>query len=227
MTENYEFSSQNNSNTTNTHELLFDNLKKVAAVLVQTMGRNCEVAIHDFIKLPHSLIHIEGNITKRKPGAPITDLVIRALRREGDSVADIPNYQNITKAGRVLKSSTSFIRNEAGKVIGAFCVNFDITEYLNSISMLDDFVKINGPDDARNEETFASTLSETIESLMEREISNAGKQPSTMTKEEKVQLVEALEFQGAFLLKGAVNYVAHKLGVTKFTIYSYLKEVRR
>jgi len=227
MTEKYELSSLNNNTATNTHEFLFDNLKKIAAVLVQTMGRNCEVAIHDLLKLPHSLIHIEGNITKRKPGAPITDLVVRALRREGDSVADIPNYQNITKAGRVLKSSTSFVRNEAGKVIGAFCVNFDITEYLNSISMLDDFVKINGPNDARNQETFASTLSETIESLMEREISNAGKQPSTMTKEEKVQLVEALEFQGAFLLKGAVNYVANKLGVTKFTIYSYLKEIRR
>lgn len=227
MTEKYELSSLNNNTATNTHEFLFDNLKKIAAVLVQTMGRNCEVAIHDLLKLPHSLIHIEGNITKRKPGAPITDLVVRALRREGDSVADIPNYQNITKAGRVLKSSTSFVRNEAGKVIGAFCVNFDITEYLNSISMLDDFVKINGPNDAHNEETFASTLSETIESLMEREISNAGKQPSTMTKEEKVQLVEALEFQGAFLLKGAVNYVANKLGVTKFTIYSYLKEIRR
>ena len=227
MTEKYTFSSPNISNAINTHEFLFDNLKKIAAVLVQTMGRNCEVAVHDLTKLPHSLIHIEGNITKRKPGAPITDLVVRALRREGDAVADIPNYQNITKAGRVLKSSTSFVRNEEGKVIGAFCVNFDITEYLNSISMLEDFVKINGPNDARNEETFASTLSETIESLMEREISNAGKQPSTMTKEEKVQLVEALEFQGAFLLKGAVNYVANKLGVTKFTIYSYLKEVRR
>ena len=52
MTEKYEFSSQDSGNATNTHEFLFDNLKKIAAVLVQTMGRNCEVAVHDLAKLP-------------------------------------------------------------------------------------------------------------------------------------------------------------------------------
>ena len=91
MTKKDTFSSPSISNAINTHGFLFDNVKKIAAVLVQTMGRDCEVAVHDLTKLPHSLIHIEGNITKRKPGAPITDLVVRALRREGDSVADIPN----------------------------------------------------------------------------------------------------------------------------------------
>ena len=39
-------------------ERIFGNLKRIASVMVQTFGRNCEVAIHDFDLLPNSLIHI-------------------------------------------------------------------------------------------------------------------------------------------------------------------------
>jgi len=205
---------------------IFENLKRIAAVLVKSFGRNCEVAIHDFDNLPHSLIHIDGIVTKRKPGAPITDLVLRALRREKDLVKDISNYKTVTKDGRTLKSSTTFIRDQDGRVIGAFCVNFDITEYLNSLSMMDDFVQTVPQNAEERKETFASSLNETIESFMQQAIRKAGKQPSTMNREEKVQLVHSLEFQGAFLIRGAVDYVAKALGVSKYTVYNYLKETR-
>ncbi len=205
------------------NQAIFDNFKRIASVTVETFGRNCEVAIHDFDQLPHSLIHIEGNVTKRKVGAPVTDLVLRELRREKDHVKDIANYKTVTKDGRILKSSTTFIRNGAGKVIGAFCVNYDITEHLNAIGMLEDFVHTT---DSEENENFAASFSETIETLTARAVRQAKKQPAMMTKEEKVQLVQTLEFQGAFLIRGAVEYVAKALGVSKFTVYNYLKEAR-
>lgn len=205
---------------------IFDNLKQVAKALVGTFGRNCEVAVHDLKKLPHSLVHIEGVVTGREPGAPITDLALRALRREKDQVKDICNHKTVTKNGRRLKSSTTFIRNEAGHVIGAFCINFDITDFLNSISLLGGFVQTADQKGDRRGEAFASSMNETIEALMEQVVSRAGKQPATMSREEKVQLVQSLEYQGAFLLRGAVEFVAKALGVSKFTVYNYLKEVR-
>lgn len=205
---------------------IFESLKRIAAALSKTFGRNCEVAIHDLDLLPNSLIHIEGDVTKRKRGAPITDLVLRALRREGDDAADICNYKAITKDGKVLKSSTIFIRDSARKVIGAFCINFCITEYLNAVSLLEDFVRISLANSIPRDETFALSLNETIESLMEAAIKKTGKQPATMTKEEKVNLVSYLENEGAFIIKGAVEFVATALGVSKYTVYNYLKEVR-
>ncbi len=204
-------------------QTLFDNFKRIAAVTVQTLGRNCEVAIHDFSQLPHSLVHIEGNVTRRKVGAPVTDLVLRVLRQEKDGVKDMANYKTVTRDGRVLKSSTTFIRSAAGKVIGAFCINYDVTEHLNAIAMLEDFVHTS---DAEEDENFAASFGETIESLTAQAVRQAKKQPAMMTKEEKVQLVQTLEFQGAFLIRGAVAYVANALGVSKFTIYNYLKEAR-
>ncbi len=202
---------------------IFDNFKRIAAVTVQTLGRNCEVAIHDFSHLPHSLVHIEGNVTRRKVGAPVTDLVLRVLRQDKDGVKDMANYKTVTRDGRILKSSTTFIRSPAGKVIGAFCINYDVTEHLNAIAMLEDFVHTS---DADEDENFAASFSETIESLTAQAVRQAKKQPAMMTREEKVQLVQTLELQGAFLIRGAVAYVAQALGVSKFTIYNYLKEAR-
>ena len=47
-----------------------------------------------------------------------------------------------------------------------------------------------------------------------------------MQKEDKLSLVQKMESKGIFDVKGAVEYVAELLGVTNYTIYNYLKEVR-
>jgi predicted transcriptional regulator YheO len=208
-------------------DCIFASLKNIGTVIVKTFGRNCEVAIHDFNHLPNSLIYIEGNLTGRKPGGPITDLVLRALRREGDSVADICNYKNITKDGAVLKSSTAFIRDSSGKVIGAFCINFGIVDYMNAVAKLQELTYISKKDrEETHVETLASSLNETIEALLETAIQKAGKQPATMSREEKVKLVATLENAGAFLIKGSVDFVAKEMGVSIYSVYNYLKEVR-
>ena len=207
-------------------KLIFQNLEGIASALVETFGRNCEVAIHDFEKLPHSLVYISGDVTKRKPGAPVTDLVIKTLRREGNEAKNICNYKNTTKLGRIIKSSTAFIRDSQNKIIGAFCVNIDITDYLNSINLIENLVQTSDTQHAEIKETFASSLNETIESLIEQVIRKTGKQPAVMTKDEKLELVSVLEINEAFSVKGAVQQVATLLGVSKYTMYNYIKTVR-
>ena len=53
-----------------------------------------------------------------------------------------------------------------------------------------------------------------------------GKQPISMSKEEKIKLIQLLEYQGVFLLRGAVDFLAKSLGISKYTVYNYLKEIR-
>ena len=89
---------------------LFNNAIHIAGVVVRTFGHLCEVAVHDFRDLEHSLIHIEGSLTGRKPGAPITNIVTKAWRQGGNGVEDIVAYPTSTPSGKTLKSSTSFIR---------------------------------------------------------------------------------------------------------------------
>jgi predicted transcriptional regulator YheO len=207
-------------------ELILDNLNRLADVIVRTFGRNCEVAVHDFGDLRHSLVHIAGSVTKRRPGAPITDLVVKAWRKEGNAVTDIANYQTNTKEGRILKSSTFFIRNKKGAVIGAVCINFDITDFLNSVALVENFVSTDTLKELYISETFASSLNETIDSLIEQAVGEIGKQLPTMSKDERIRVVALLEEKGAFLIKGGVDHVALKMGVSKYTIYHYLRNVR-
>ncbi|WP_245527919.1 helix-turn-helix transcriptional regulator [Ammonifex degensii] len=200
-------------------------MKRIADVVAETFGRNCEAVVHDLSKLDQSLIHIAGDVTHRSPGAPITDLVLRVLRQEGDGAKDLVSYKTITRDGRILKSSTVFIRDDKGKIVGAFCINFDITEFLNSLNLIQEFVRFRDADDDRRE-TFSMSVQEAIDALVNQAVSLIGKQPPSMDTEEKIRLVAYLEERGAFLIRGAVDYVATILGVSKYTIYSYLQKIR-
>jgi predicted transcriptional regulator YheO len=210
----------------NERQMIFENLKNLADFTVQTFGHNCEVAVHDLRDPEHSLVHIAGKVTHRNPGAPITDLVVKALRREGDSAKNIVNYQTKSGNGRILKSSTNFIRDSRGKVIGAFCINFDLTDYLNSQALIGDLIKTVSLEQNKKTETFANSADQTVDSLIEESVAKMGKQPSTMSKEEKVRMVGILENMGAFIIKGAVDSVALALGVSKYSVYNYLKKIR-
>ena len=41
-----------------------------------------------------------------------------------------------------------------------------------------------------------------------------------------IDIVRYLDRRGAFLIKGAVEWVATKLKISRFTVYSYIKEAK-
>jgi len=47
-----------------------------------------------------------------------------------------------------------------------------------------------------------------------------------MNVDEKKHLIAMLEADGLFQFKGAVEQVAKMMGITRFTVYNYLKRVR-
>jgi predicted transcriptional regulator YheO len=54
-----------------------------------------------------------------------------------------------------------------------------------------------------------------------------GKTPAAMSREEKMEVVKRLEERGAFLVKRSAEQVAEALDLSRYTIFSYLKEIRR
>jgi len=209
-----------------TQKIILENLKGISQMISDTFGRHCEVVVHDLRDLEHSLIYVAGEITGRSVGAPITDLVVKALHREGDRAQDIIGYKTVAKDGRVLKSSTAFIRDETGKIFATLCLNYDLTDFMNFTVLLQDFTQLHGINNEERQETFATTVQETIESLVNQAIAIMGKQPATMAMEDKVRFVRILEGKGSFLIKGSVDYIATILGVSKFTVYNYLTKIR-
>jgi hypothetical protein len=61
-----------------------------------------------------------------------------------------------------------------------------------------------------------------LERLLARFEAEYGRPLTSLTREEKQELVQRLDDEGAFLLRRAADEVADAIGVSRFTIYNYL-----
>ena len=210
----------------NEKKFILDMLRRFADTTVSIFNKNCEIIIYDLTDLKNSLIYSTGDITKRKPGEPISDFILNKMREEGDAVKDTFNYKSTLKDGRIFRSSLSFFRDTNGLAIAALCINFDTTEFMNAVHFLENFVKFNEINNSMNKETFPSSVNDTIKTLVEEAIEEIGKQPPSMSTGERIQFVKILEQHGAFLIKGALDQIAIIMGLSKYTVYSYLQKIR-
>jgi predicted transcriptional regulator YheO len=206
-------------------ECFFQNLQSLADAVVAMFGRNCEACVHDLTALHSSLVYIQGEVTGRRPGAPATDLLVKIINSQA-GVGDVHSYRTTSIDGRSLKSTTTLIRDGSGRAIAAFCINFDTTEFYNAGQALLPFIDVSDISTPPSMETFAHSAGETVEALFRNTVREIGKHPTTMSGNEKKRLIAVLDADGLFQLKGAVEQVAKMMGITRFTVYNYIKRVR-
>lgn len=214
---------------------ILKNFIPVARGIAKTFGKNCEVVLHDTSDLEHSVVLIENNlITGRKVGAPMTDLGLYFLTSDLFNETDyVANYLSENKEGKKLKSTTIFIRDSNKKIIGFLCINIDIGPIMDIAKEMNDFCNIKADlYDAENcidsgrEESFSHSLDELMEQLFSKAQEKIGKKVSRMRKEDKIEMVRYLQKHGIFLVKDAIDRLAEKLNVSRFTIYNYLAEIK-
>lgn len=209
-------------------------LVPVLEALHKTLGSCFEGVLHDLSDPEHSLVYVVGEVTGRTAGAPITDLVLRVLRTHGNEAPDLIGYETRTRDGRRLKSTTVFLRNSGGKIVGCLCLNLDLTKFDLAVAALGELTNTSNVEAVLSPEgqgggggeTFAQTVEEVLAQLVGQVLEKAGKPVPMMEREDKIRVVQQLDRRGAFLVRGAVEYVANMLGVSKYTIYSYLEESR-
>ncbi len=192
--------------------------------IAETFGGHCEVVLHDFSLLPNSIIAIaNGHVTGRSIGSPITEYSLEMIK-QGDTSSDIINYTGKSFDGKVLKSSTFFIQDKHGDTVGCYCINIDLTEIYAVKKVIDNMVQIQN--DTKGFAENGNVVNDVLYDIVIKSVEQAGKPVVYMTKEEKVVIVKLLNNQGAFLIKGAIDYVAKVLCVSRYTIYNYLDEIR-
>jgi len=212
----------------------FKMLKKIAKGIVGVFGERCEVVIHDFSDITQSVVHIEGNVTNRSVGAPVTSTMLRMLEDFGDQVPDKIAYKITTEDGKILRCASMFIRDESGRLEGCLAINFNISDFMFFSQAFSDFTfipnsvssgTIDGPSNGSMVH-FPNKPAESMESIIDATVTKHGKPPAMMDKAEKKAIVHKLDKAGVFMVKGTVNYLARVLGASKYTVYNYLKEVR-
>jgi len=193
-----------------------------------TFGKNCEVVLHDFSKPHRSIMKIvNGHVTGRDVGSPAS-LSLYSLKKKQKNDAVI-GYRAKTDKGVELKSTTVFIRDGKNKIVGALCINMDITPYISLRNVSEEFCSglDRGKPEAKTEspEQFESSVDSVINELLGETIKKIGKPIVHMRKEDKLRIIRDLKENGLFLIKGSTKRVAQELHVSLPTIYKYLEEI--
>ena len=170
-------------------------LKQIADALAAQFGPNCEVVIHDLSaqNAEHPIVYIvNGHVTGRKVGDGASYVVVEQLTTNDPAPRDHLAYLTRTPDGKILKSSTVYIRNSKGKVSAILAINYDISKLLMVESAVHDLISTGEP------------------------------QQALMNKEDKVRAIRFLNQNGAFLVTKSGDKIAKYFGISKYTLYSYI-----
>nr|WP_243152043.1 helix-turn-helix transcriptional regulator [Pseudoflavonifractor sp. 524-17] len=202
-------------------------LFRLAKGIAQQFGPNCEVVVHDLVSndVERSIVAIEnGHVSGRKVGDGPSHVVLEALNSDRTKLKDHLSYLTRTKDGKILKSSTLYIRDDGGEAIGIFSINYDITLMLAMETTLKQFTST--AQDSREPEPIAHNVSDLLEELIEQSVKVVGKPVALMNKEDKVKAIQFLNNTGAFLITKSGDKVCKFFGISKYTLYSYIDEAK-
>lgn len=202
---------------------MLDLCSRLAAGLAEAIGKNCEAVVHDFEDPEHSIAAIaNGHITGRKVGDTVDVLGLQLLRNPPPG--DLLNYRTETKSGRVLRSSSIFLRKDSGDIFGALCINYDISGLMKLQQWLQDTVL---PAESGVLEEFEHDVDSILDHLIRDAVRSTGKEIADLTREDKVAVITYLENKGAFLIRYSADRMAELLSISKYTIYNYLEEIKK
>ena len=210
----------------------WDNLSRLIKMIAAQFGSNCEVVLHDLTKdYDRTIVGIENSdITQRSIGDSGTNLGLEILRGTIEA-GDRYNYFTKTKDGKLLRSSSTYLKNDDGTVVGSICINLDISNYIMMENMLSEITNSSSSSSQKEQpevtEVFAKNVNEILDYLLVEAQEIVKKRPEDMTRADKIKIIEFLDSKGAFLITKAGDRICEYLGISKFTLYNYLDMTKK
>ena len=198
-----------------------DFYKRLAKALAVEFGENCEVLVHDLTggDPEHTIVTIEnGHVSHRQTGDGPSQVALEAMQAEHpEELQDRSGYLLKTHDGRIVKSSTVYIRNEQGGVDGIFCVNYDITNLLMAQKAVGSL--LSHGEEPKAPASIPQNVNELLDDLIEQSVQQVGK---PVAKDDKIAAIRFLNKAGAFLVTKSGDKVSKYFGISKYTLYSYI-----
>jgi len=166
--------------------------------IADLLGPNAEVVLHDVRHTDHSIVMIRnGSVTGRTVGAPLTDLGFFMLRESERKIQTLGVYQ--------------------GNIEGILCINIDVgTQEKN----------YNRTNDGQVTEHYWTKPAKVIENMVSDACQGTLRANGDLTREQKLELIQALDARGVFLARNAVKNVSATLNIAIPTVYKYIRMVR-
>jgi predicted transcriptional regulator YheO len=195
------------------------------------IGGDVEIVLHDLSKPGQSVAAIaNGHITGRVIGSPIIsgpfdDLGLQELMsadfaKRGEACSIISGYKTRSRCGRELESTSMILRAESGEAYAAFCINADRSRLRELDTVVRGLLASIGEAPQQFGEPESPSVDDLVQEIIQSGIAATERPVATMTREDK------MTERGLFLIRSSVDLVASRLGVSRFTIYSYLEQLR-
>lgn len=200
-------------------------LRQIAHGVAAQFGNGCEVVIHDLNHPDHSIVYIEnGHVSDREVGGGPSFIILDALKQNPETLEDKLGFLTKLHDGRILKSSTIFIRDDTGTPSAAFSINFDVTELLALDAKLQAFTSTDKDNEGKSGHVNGIPLNVNglLDELIAQSIKLVGKPVALMSKDDKIKAIQFLNDAGAFLISKSGNRVTKEFCISKYTLYSYI-----
>lgn len=177
-----------------------------------------EAAVHDLTK--GKIVALYNNISKRNVGDASP---LKELHMPLEKFPDVFDpYYKTNWDGKQLKCTSLTIRDDKKNPIGLICFNFDTTVFRNLQLNLDPFLSVKQK--AENPiEIYKDNWQEKITDFVKKLIDGKYTEITRLPGEKKKHIVQLLYQHGFFNYKNAVLFVADLLGISRATVYNYLK----
>ncbi|ONI76051.1 hypothetical protein ALI144C_35695 [Actinosynnema sp. ALI-1.44] len=214
---------------TDTADAVFAALVPVIDGIAGTFGRSCEVVLHDYRDPERSVVAVAGSVTGREAGDTMSEIGLRVLSA-GDDARNEIGYLTRTEDGHVLRSTTLPLRDTDGTLIGALCINVDISAIDRAAGVLSDLLGLSAPSlgqaPALPTTNLSGDMDQVIDSLVER-AERANAVPVTaLDREQRLELVRSLHDAGVFALRGTPARIAKRLGISRAGLYNDLATLK-
>ncbi len=193
--------------------------------IASTLGSFCEVVIHDFRRPERSVVALAGSVTGRAVGGSMSEIGMKILAA-GDQARDELNYITRTGDGKMVKSSTMVLRDSNGTVFGALCVNLDITAVNQVHALVGELAGVTPSAAAVPTTTFGDDIGTVLDAIVDARQLRRNKPWAQLSRAERLGLFRDFDERGVFAVRGAVQQVAARLGISRASAYNYLAEAR-
>ncbi len=216
---------------------------RFADALARMQGPSTEIVLHDLTNPAHSVVYVvNGDITDRKVGQGVRHLVPEMLTSHEGKPIGPWWFRYRTK---LIRATTELIYDKAGEIIGALCVNEDVTGEerlfhslegrLPGLTMTDlkadgDTAGLIKPETSVKDAELSGkpdSVRKTVFRLISETAAQKAYAEAKTNRDVRWRLVRDLKERDVFLLKGSIEELARLLGLSKVTIYSDLDALRR
>ena len=193
-------------------------LAPICRSLVRLLPGQVEVVLHDLAM--NRIALIENSFSPRQAGdESLSDIAdFQSELREDDTIGP---YTKSNSDGTRLRSVSALLRDDEGHPIALLCINMRVDALEMARDVLAAFTQT---EPAPTSDLLRNDWREVANAIISATLKELKLSFNQLKKQDRDLIVERLIGADIFSARGAVDYVAEALGVSRTTLYSHIKK---